>query len=37
MKVDLAVLHASVNHLFPFLLSLCKKTPKKQDEAPLDF
>lgn len=25
MKVDLAVLHASVNHLFPFLLSHCKK------------
>lgn len=31
MKVDLAVLHDSVNHLFPFLLSLCKKknSPKQ--------
>ena len=30
MKVDLAVLHASVNHLFQFLLSLCKKKKKMQ-------
>lgn len=28
MKVVLAGLHASVNHLFPFLLSLCKKKNK---------
>lgn len=36
MKVDLAALHASVNRLFPFLLSLCKKT-EENAEAPLHF
>lgn len=30
MKVDLAVLHASVNHLFQLLLSLCEKKKKKK-------
>lgn len=29
MKVDLAVLHASIKHLFPFLLYLCKKKKKE--------
>lgn len=29
MKVDLAALHASIKHLFPFLLYLCKKGGKK--------
>lgn len=30
MKVDLALLHASVNHLFLFLLSALKKKKKKE-------
>lgn len=30
MKVDLAVLHASIKHLFPFLQYLCKKKKKEK-------
>lgn len=33
MKVELAVLHAGMKHLFPFLLSRCKnQTGKKKTE-----
>lgn len=37
MKVDLAVLHASIKHLFPFLLYLCKKKRRKKDAPHLQF